>query len=947
MFSPTGFSLNIFKQRYAFTENETWEEACARVARQMALAESSEKMKTYETKFQDILSKNLFVPGGRIWYQSGRNNPQLLNCFVLSSNLDSREGWGNIANEMIVTSMTGGGCGIEFSDVRPNGAIIHGQTGLCPGPVALMELIDGCAKPVTSGGQRRVALMFSLDIQHPDVLEFLDAKLEKGKLTHANVSLRSRITSEFVTAIKKGTDIELSWKGQYKKSIPARTLWDRIVKNTYDSAEPGFLNWELVAKENNIYYIEDLVSTNPCVTGEMLVTTPNGLKSVNSLINIPFKCIQNGKEYNSSGFWKTGTRPVYKVTTSHGYQFRLTEDHKIKMSDGSFLNLSDIEIGDNIVLNNSRRLIPEFNKNEFDLGWIVGEVVGDGCYNPNKDYYGCVKFWGNTSEYLCKKAFDIINNIETTYNQAKEPKLPKFDFKNKTYTLSSKKIDMLCEKYLNINKNVLPELEQAPLSVVAGFIQGIFDADGCVGGDPKDKGIYLQLSQSNLSSLQSVQKMLLQFGIISRIQTLREPHYKNMPDGKGGLKEYWCKQEYRLDIGRDSINIFAKYINFSDPDKRKKLTNVLLLRSKQSYKEKFETQITEIVFDGIEDVYDCNVDEINSFDINGVVVHNCGELALSSMDCCCLGHLVLPRFVSEDKTIDWPYLATTITTAVRFLDDVLSVNSYPLAAMKEKSHRLRRIGLGTTGLADMLALMGYRYGSADANKFIDKLFRFISKIAYEASIMLAIEKGPFPACVPEKHIESGYIKRMTPKIRSLILEHGIRNCAILTIAPTGTVSILSDNCSSGIEPMFAPAYERRFWKNKQREVELVFHPLFSRFMEEGKDTSHFVGARDLSIRDHLEVQKIVQNHIDNAVSKTINVAENCSIEEVSKLWLEYLPYLKGATFYRENTRGYVDTEGNVLEPPLVALDLEEAKSRFSSKALKGSEVHCANGKCEL
>lgn len=592
MFEPTGFSAKIFKDRYAFTPEETFEQACLRVAEQMARAESPDKQKIYSDKFFDALSNNLFVPGGRIWYNSGRNNPQLLNCFVLSPDKDSREGWGRSAADMITTSMTGGGCGDDFSDVRPKGAKITGQKGEAPGAVELMRLIDACAKPVKNGGQRRVALMFSLDLDHPDIEEFLSAKLTKGELSHANVSVRSKSTKKFIKAVKNNEDWELVWKGKYRRVVKALDLWNTIVLNAYNSAEPGFLNWELVESENNIWYIEELVTTNPC-----------------------------------------------------------------------------------------------------------------------------------------------------------------------------------------------------------------------------------------------------------------------------------------------------------------------------------------------------------------------GEIALSAYDCCCLGHLVLPRFMnSEGNDLDYHMLGNTIRTAVRFLDNVLTVNCYPLPEMKEKSHDLRRIGLGTTGLADCLAMLGLRYGSDEGNKFIDKLYRFISKAAYESSVMLAVEKGAFKLCNPAKHVESGFMKRMPQKIRALVLEHGIRNCAILTQAPTGTVSILSGNCSSGIEPMFAPAYERRYWDGDVRKMEMVFHPLFSQFMKEGRNVDHFVGSQNLTVRDHLEVQAIVQKHVDNAVSKTVNIAEDCPMKEVEAAWLEYLPKLKGTTFYRENTRGFVNASGEIEEPPLKALNLKEAQDQFFMQTviLEDTETNdCATGSCDI
>jgi ribonucleotide reductase alpha subunit len=148
--------------------------------------------------------------------------------------------------------------------------------------------------------------------------------------------------------------------------------------------------------------------------------------------------------------------------------------------------------------------------------------------------------------------------------------------------------------------------------------------------------------------------------------------------------------------------------------------------------------------------------------------------------------------------------------------------------------------------------------------------------------------------------------------------------------------------------MFAPAYERRYWEHEERKVELVFHPLFKEFMDEGKDVTHFQGSRELKVEQHMEVQKTVQKHVDNAVSKTINIPQETSLEEVEELWLKYLPSLKGTTFYRENSRGYVDEQGNVHEPPLVALSLDEAKSKYTKDAITGKDDDdCPSGVCEI
>lgn len=904
MFRPEGFSDQIFKSRYAFTEEETWEEACRRVARQAALAESPDKQRFYEEKFNGVLVSNLFVPGGRIWYNSGRHNPQLLNCFVLGNQLDSKEGWGNISREMIITSMTGGGCGIDFSDVRPKGAPITGQKGECPGPVALMELIDYNAKPVRAGGQRRVALMFSLDLDHPDVMEFLDAKLENGRLTHANVSVRSKRTSEFIRAVKRDEGFELQWKGKFKRTVRARDLWDKIVKNAHGCAEPGFLNWEMAENESNIYYLEKLVTTNPCVTGDTLILTRDGHKPIASLVGGEVE-VWNGFEWSKVKPEVTGhNQPMVTVSFSDGKTLRCTEYHTFKIVkdySGSTTNVKAKDLSPGMKLMKHELPIIEHGK-VLDHAYLQGFYSAEGMEGYNFIYV-----------YDPKKAC-LDNRLRGFGGSVK----PEPDYGRTKFTFDAK---LESKDFVPFDYNLKSKLD---------WLSGLFDGDGC---ELKEGG--LQLWSVDRKFLSDLQMLLMTIGVQSKVALGKPSQTKDMPGGT-----YECQDCYRISIGAASMQ-FLKKLGLS-------CIRITIDKEPNRDASQFVT-VTDIVESGIEEtVYCFNEPKRHLGVFNGVITGQCGEIALSSYDCCCLGHLVLPRFVKNGQ-VNYAALGDAIRLGVRFLDNVLTVNSYPMPEMKEKSHSLRRIGLGTTGLADTLAMLGIKYGSTEGNAVVDKLYRFISKSAYEASVMLAVEKGPFPACDPEKHVESGFMSRMTNKIRALVREHGIRNCAILTQAPTGTVSILSGNCSSGIEPMFAPAYERRYFVGNKREKELVFHPLFAQFMNEGKSVDHFVGASSLTVAEHLEVQAIVQKHIDNAVSKTINMPQDYPVEDMSKVWLEYLPSLKGTTFYRENSRGYVNEKGEVEEPPLVAISLEEAKRRYNEthKTEVAYVDDCATGVCEF
>ncbi len=940
-YTPEGFSEEIFKLRYAFTPEETWEEACKRVSNQMALAEDPDKVDKYKEKFYDVLVNNYFVPGGRIWYNSGRPSPQLLNCFVLTNDLDSKQGWGNISREMIITSMTGGGTGIDFSDVRPRGAPIKGHRGECPGPVELMELINNNGFPIRAGGARRVALMFSLDLDHPDIEEFLDAKLKKGKLELANVSIRSKRTTDFIKAVKEDQDWELKWNPKWgpkpdnfkRNKVKAKKLWNRIVKNSYDSAEPGFLNWELALKESNIHYIEDLVSTNPCFSEDTLITTKTGLYQIKDLVGRAVE-IWNGDTWQLvDNFRVTGeNKKLLKIELQDGSYIKVTDNHSFILEDNTRVKAKDLKVNQKLKI----ELVESNGSTRSKGAYLKGFLLGDGTKTKDRPilYLYGPKFI--CEDRLINSAREIENKdistscIEDLYF-SEESK-----YKRKTLKGLTPKKEELINWVSNYKRGLPLEVYTWDKQSKLDFIAGLFDADGSA-SDTKNGFLY-QLSSVSKVFLTDVQTLLKTIKVSSKLSLMKKGEKKDFNDGYG---EYKTKDCWRLTISQKSSILLSSQVKFS------RLVSFQNKEIKYSIKPKYG-KIVSINEYGIADkVYCCTVEGNHELNIGvGIQIGQCGEIALSSHDCCCLGHLVLPRFIKKNE-IDWHQLANVCRSGVRFLDNVLTINHYPLPEMKSKSHSLRRIGMGVTGLADTLAILGYEYGSEEGNKFIDKLFKFISKAAYESSVMLAVEKGMFPECKPDLHIKSDYMKRMPKKIKSLVEEHGVRNCALLTVAPTGTVSILSGNCSSGIEPMFAPAYERRFWDKEERKMELVFHPLFKEFMDNDKSVDHFKGSRDLTVKEHMEVQKIIQKYIDNAVSKTINIPEKYPVKEVNELWLEYLPNLKGTTFYRENTRGYIDEDGNILDPPLKAISLKEAKERYNKDVKTGTEEDCSTGSCDI
>lgn len=586
-FKPEGLGDTIFRDRYARTEDETWDEACMRVAAHVAEAEGNGNVNKFRQRFYEQLVDGKFSPGGRIWYGAGRPKAQLLNCFVIGTS-DSREGWAQTTSDVIIISSLMGGVGINVSPVRPRGAPIQGTGGYSTGSVSLMELINGVGDVIVGGGGRRMALMLCLDVNHPDLEEFLEVKLDLDRLNNANISIvipKDFSTDDFVRLVKEDGEIPLVFNGLPSgKSIKAKELWDRLVENAWKSGEPGVLNGFLANKMNNIWYHKPLISTNPC-----------------------------------------------------------------------------------------------------------------------------------------------------------------------------------------------------------------------------------------------------------------------------------------------------------------------------------------------------------------------GEIWLEEYGCCDLGALVLPRFVIDGK-FDWDALDESVRLGVRFLDDVLTINHYPLPQIKENCESLRRIGLGVMGLHSMLLELGMTYDSPESLKFIDNLFNTIKNTAYDASINLAIEKGPFQA-YSEKFLDSGFAKTLKRGIRNKIKEHGIRNCALLTIAPTGTTSMVQ-GVSSGIEPLPPAVYWRNFYKpnkdgTRELQRELVVEESFHRFPD------IIQSAIDIPVESHFEMQKIVQSHIDNAVSKTINLAHDFPKDQFGDVWLDYLPYLKGTTVYRYGSR---ENEPIQVVPREMWDELVNTKSAAEAAEMTVDEfmsLDCPGGVCEV
>ncbi|MDB5794391.1 MAG: adenosylcobalamin-dependent ribonucleoside-diphosphate reductase [Noviherbaspirillum sp.] len=290
----------------------------------------------------------------------------------------------------------------------------------------------------------------------------------------------------------------------------------------------------------------------------------------------------------------------------------------------------------------------------------------------------------------------------------------------------------------------------------------------------------------------------------------------------------------------------------------------------------------------------------------------CAEQPLPNYGCCCLGSINLTKFVRSPFTgeaaFDYASFGEVIKVAVRMLDNTLDVTAWPLPQQEGEASSKRRIGLGFLGLGSALIMMGLRYDSDEGRTMADSIARMLRDDAYKASIELAREKGPFPAFNAEAFLQSGFAKRLPTELRNYISTVGMRNSHVLSIAPTGTITLaFADNASNGIEPVFSWFYSRRKrLVGGGHKTYQVYDHAYRAYLATGRDATclpgYFITALEMSTSDHMKMLQVVQPYIDTAISKTVNVPADYPYEDFQTLYLDgWRAGLKGLATYRPNS----------------------------------------------
>lgn len=947
---------SVFKSKYLLEGETTPEEAVERIVKAVA--------KVYpeiEQEARDYINKQWFIPAGGIWRAANnpKNNVSHVNCTTLTPPEDNLESIFNSLYKWAKYAAYGQGEGIDISNLRPKGSLVHNSSRTSTGAVSFMSLYDAVLKVIAQQG-RRGASLISIKDSHPDIEDFISIKdkpeTDKSRIDTANISIQ--VTDAFMKAVEEDSDWLLHYENKYErieKVVKARELFEKICHMAWKRGDPG-LQFIDIAKYNSnsdaLGY--PIVSTNAPVVGSSLVLTKKGLFTIKELfdsneeVEIVYDPIveKNEKElkclnlisldkpsWRKASFKEYKNQEVIEIKLNDGLSLFSNGEHKWFTTKG-YKETRNLKINDKIVL--TRKGYSELedisideNSMEYKEALVCGWLTGDGWLGNN--YLKKEKTEHKNIGFVWRKGYeDFYNILKEVYKTITGETISYIrDRGTSSYArvASSVFYNYMKNNYGYENhKYIVPDQAFKSYTFAVGFLRGLFQTDGSI-----DKIINrshrIILSSSNIEVISKVNKLLLNwFGIKANIAERK--NQKGVPyfvKSTGEQKVSNFKNSWNLIISsiRD-IEKFNKNIGFIYGDKKQyaeeyEKNNFYELEYSKTPKYK-TLKIKEIIFHKEkQDMYCAVVEEGHSLIIDGVVSSNCSEQWLDPENVCNLSHINLAKF-KEYKTEGFIKL---IQFGIKFLNAVrineINENRSPTKLQHEKLQLAPRVGLGFTGFADYLIDKKVVYGSQQSLEEMAFIGTCMAKYSILTSYELGKKYGSFKAYDKEKFKKSGYIQRLLKEnvITEDMLDYQF-NIATTTIAPAGTGSLISNNGGSGIEPLFSRYMVRRERSTTKDWKEwFTFNAYVERYLkEQGLEVTKenadkltepwWVMSFDVDPIAKVKLVAEAQKWIDSSISVTFNLPEDATVEDVKNVYMEAWRHnLKGVTVYREGSLGGV------------------------------------------
>lgn len=595
-----------------------------------------------------------------------------------------------------------------------------------------------------------------------------------------------------------------------------------------------------------------LLEYESCVAKGELVLTDIGFLPIETIkentwvasLDNGYPCYQQVLKVKNNGI-----KPVYELLTKEGYRVKATEDHRFLTTNG-WKQVKELQKNDELVLG-ARKFTEDYKENYAEwelLGWLHG----DGWFTNNS--VGISFNYTDGDGPIKDRLIPIFIDWLCNGKDVKPLKDDEISFQLQTELSSAKEAleNYGCKLGIASERELPTTIWEQEAEAQASFLRGYIAADGGVQGKANSQ---YKIASANRKMLEQVQLLLTRFDIGSYISTCFMENHENR------------NPQHQLVITGEDAQVLFHRIGFISDKKALKFNT----DPKVKYGKRETVRVLSITHIGEEEVFDIEVAGTHNFIVNGLVAHNCN-----------LGSINLMSYY-KDGDVDYDALIQDIPTMVRFLDNVIDANTYILPEIEAATKATRKIGLGVMGWADLLIVMKIKYDSDEAIALAEYLMDIIDIEAEKASRKLAEEKGSFPAWEISK-----YATANVP----------IRNATTLCVAPTGTISRIA-GVSSGIEPIFAWQTHHKLSDREYTET----HWAYEENLEGDKLPEYMVTASEIAPEWHLEHQAVFQKHIDNSVSKTINLPAMATIDDVNDLLKgAYNLGIKGITVYRDGCR---------------------------------------------
>jgi ribonucleoside-diphosphate reductase alpha chain len=978
-----------------------------------------EEAETFEAELKTILVNQYASFNSPVWFNVGfEERPQCSACFILSieDSMESILDW--IRREGVIFR-GGSGSGVNLSKLRSSKEQLS-KGGYASGPVSFMRGADASAGTIKSGGKtRRAAKMVVLDVDHPDIEEFIWCKAKEERkarvleqagydmtldspdwasIQYQNANNSVRVTDAFMEAATKGEEFNLVARtdGTVLATVDARELLRQIAAAAWECADPGVQYDTTINAWHTLPNTGRINASNPCFPGDARVHTTLGLLPFEEL----YRRAQAGEEFRvythrataerpAEGVLATrplavmrnGVKPILRLTFANGQQLRCTPHHRLWTTNRGYVEARLLSSEDRVLLNDAptpatdaswalpvrvEALARSFRRGgsvtlqrlperwSDGLGELLGHLVGDGWLTEAQT--GWVYGGEDIEDGLADSHEGLLRELAGGVSRQE---LPNGTVQLRVGSAAVRELfrGLGVDAARAHEKRVPRSVFVAPTETQAAFLRGLFGADGCVarvesGGKASR---YVGLASRSEALLRDVQRLLLGFGIRSRLYRTSEAagpsfSYRRVD---GSEVEYESREGFDLRIAGSDLERFAAAIGFSAPRKQGALET--LLGETGRYATKRETSLVRREEDGQEVVYNLTEPLHHSYIVDGVVVANCSEYMSIDDSACNLASLNLMKFRREDGELDVEAFEHAVDVVFLAQEILVGYSSYPTPEIEHNAKRFRQLGLGYANLGALLMARGLPYDSDEGRAYAAAITALMTGRAYRKSAEIAARMGPFDGYQVNRAPMIGVIakhraavgniqhadsvpsdllsacRRAWDEALNLGEVHGFRNAQATVLAPTGTISFMMDCDTTGVEPDFSLVKSKKLVGGGEitivnktvpmalerlgyapREVEEIVAYVDERNSVVGAPyvkTEHYpvfdcaVGDRAIHYLGHVKMMGAVQPFISGAISKTVNMPEASTVEDVMNLYVDAWKLgVKAIAIYRDNCK---------------------------------------------